>query len=239
MSTKNKGIKGLEISEKDFPELMTYEDAVSACEKLGEGWRLPTVRELLLMIDAGNDILGEPMNEMYVSSTYSNNGQLWFCIHSKTTNSTNDLATLDSDYNTGHVRAVRTIGKNDQSYIKELANSIKIIIEEQKDNIVKSDSDGIEICNADLSGEYTWFEAIEICKLLGEGWRLPEDADTIESICELVEMYGHYWTAETSAMFGEDQDDKATSADVDGGFAGASLHNKHNTAKLILVRDLS
>jgi hypothetical protein len=36
---------------KTFPEKMTWQVAKEACEKLGKGWRLPTVNELFSLID--------------------------------------------------------------------------------------------------------------------------------------------------------------------------------------------
>ena len=52
-------------------------------------------------------------------------------------------------------------------------------------------------------------------------------------------MYGHYWTEETSSMFGEDNDDRATSGEIDGGLSNSSLCNKNNTAQIIFVKDLA
>ena len=40
------GLDYLMVGLKDFPDRMEYKDALNACEKLGEGWRLPTLQEL-------------------------------------------------------------------------------------------------------------------------------------------------------------------------------------------------
>ena len=37
---------GLWVAQNDFPNEMTYDDAVNACASLGPGWKLPTVDEL-------------------------------------------------------------------------------------------------------------------------------------------------------------------------------------------------
>jgi hypothetical protein len=240
MSTKNKSIKGLEISEKDFPELMTYEDAVSACQKLGDGWRLPTIRELMDIIGEGTEILGDYKRETYLSSTYSSfSGQLWHCGHSEIATEIEDLVGLDSDYVTGRVRAVRSIGKKDNSYLKEVAAIIKEKMDDQKDSNIVAESEGIEISHANLIGEYTWYEATEICKLVGDGWHLPVDPDALEFICQNMDLYGHYWTEETSILYGEKEDDKAMSVDIDGGVSDSSLCSKNNTAQIIFVKDLA
>lgn len=240
MSIKNKMLKGLEIYEKDFPELMTYEEAVSACEKLGDGWRLPTIRELSEIIREGTEILGDYKSESYLSSTFSGfSGQLWHCVHSEITNELEDLVGLESDYVTGRVRAVRSVGKKDNSYLKKIASIIAEKMEDQKDSNIIAESEGIEISFANLTGEYTWYEATEICKLIGGGWHLPGDSDALETICQHIDMYGHYWTEETSSMFGEDNDNKATSGEIDGGLLNSSLCCKNNTAQVIFVKDLT
>ena len=43
---KTYGLNGLEIAQFDFPNQMTWDEAVEACSKLGPGWRLPTKEEM-------------------------------------------------------------------------------------------------------------------------------------------------------------------------------------------------
>jgi len=243
MRTKNNMLKGLEVYEKDFPELMTFEDAVSACEKLGDGWRLPTIRELSEIIREGTEILGDYKSESYLSSTFSSfSGQLWHCVHSEISglvSELEDLVGLESDYVEGRVRAVRSIGKKDNSYLKEIAATIKEKMDDQKENNIIAESEGLEISHANLTGEFTWYEATEICKLVGDGWHLPVDPDALEFICQNMDLYGHYWTEETSILYGEKEDDKAMSVDIDGGVSDSSLCSKNNTAQIIFVKDLA
>lgn len=47
-----------EVYPHDLPETMTYVNAVKAVEKLGDGWRIPTREELLLMYDRKDEIGG-------------------------------------------------------------------------------------------------------------------------------------------------------------------------------------
>ena len=42
-------IDNLEIAQHDFPEKMNWEEALDACINLGNGWRLPTKKELNLL----------------------------------------------------------------------------------------------------------------------------------------------------------------------------------------------
>ena len=46
---KPKKIGNLEIAQFDFSKVMNYDDAISACEQLGKGWRLPTKDELIVI----------------------------------------------------------------------------------------------------------------------------------------------------------------------------------------------
>jgi len=38
--------ENFEIAENDFPEKMSFKDAIKHCKLLGDGWRLPTIAEL-------------------------------------------------------------------------------------------------------------------------------------------------------------------------------------------------
>lgn len=227
---------GYEIYKNDLTNLMNYEEAVSSCEDLGGGWRLPTIREAINIFGNNKMVLGEFNNENYLTSTFSNNGQLWCYVHSENS----DQEYLESiDFVNGKVRAIRTINtdKPDISYLVEIATNIKqLLLEKESENITDEYS---EISGAKIDGQYTWYEAIEICKLIGDGWRLPIDSDEVESISEVIEMYGYYWTEETSEMYGKDDDSEATASDIDGIFAGSSLFNKNNTGKIILLREIS
>jgi hypothetical protein len=235
MNNNNLTITGLEISYNCFTELMIYEDAIYACEKLGDGWRLPTIRELIQIIELNKAVLGDYNNENYFSSTFSNNGELWIYLHSEA----EDAYLESSDFAEGRLIAVRTNGNPDTTYLKDLADILKSKMAEKDENYTIFEDESIEIYNPNLPLEYTWYEATELCKLIGNGWHLPSDADTIASLSEIIDMYGYYWTEETSGMFGEENDDRATSADVDGEFAGSALYDKNNTARLIFVRDIT
>jgi hypothetical protein len=61
-------IKNLEVASHDFPKLMTYNEAVAACAELGDGWRLPTIRELNKMRKKTKKLVGFSSSN-YWSST--------------------------------------------------------------------------------------------------------------------------------------------------------------------------
>ena len=39
-------LKNIEVARNDFPNTQNWNDAIAKCNKLGEGWRLPTSDEL-------------------------------------------------------------------------------------------------------------------------------------------------------------------------------------------------
>jgi len=67
---------------KTLPERMTWEKAKEACEKLGKGWRLPTVNELFSLVDRSKyspaidkDMFPDTQSSYYwTSETYAGNG---------------------------------------------------------------------------------------------------------------------------------------------------------------------
>ncbi len=91
---------GLEVMTKDLGQ-MNWEEAIKACENLGDGWRLPTIGELE-KIYKFKDIIGFH-NSRYWSSTEFDLRNAWY------------LYFYDGDTNastkedTRYVRAVRTL----------------------------------------------------------------------------------------------------------------------------------
>ena len=76
-------INGIEIAESDFTDEMTFEDAMIACEKLGDGWRLPTIREAIEIFDKNPYLLGEFNNTSYCTSSLTMGGEVWLHLHSE------------------------------------------------------------------------------------------------------------------------------------------------------------
>ena len=64
-------IDNLEIAQYVFPKAMIWDDAKKACEALGDGWRLPTKKELNTLYKKHRGTLGGFEEEnTYWSSTY-------------------------------------------------------------------------------------------------------------------------------------------------------------------------
>lgn len=66
----------IEVYQKDAPTLMTWHDAVTWCESLGDEWRLPTKEELNEMYGSQADI-GGFASDIYWSSSENDNDFAW------------------------------------------------------------------------------------------------------------------------------------------------------------------
>ncbi len=90
-----------EVHSKDLGK-MNWEDAQTQCALLGEGWRLPTIIELLLMYEK-KDIIGGFDNNYYWSSLEYNDSYVWYFTFSS--------GSSDYNYNSSayFVRAVRSL----------------------------------------------------------------------------------------------------------------------------------
>jgi hypothetical protein len=95
----------LMVGLKDFPDYMEYKAALHACEKLGEGWRLPTLMEL---------------NEIYLQLYKNDLGEFDSCEYWALKQNPDDLdrsfdfcfgheSLLLGHYPTGKVRAVKPL----------------------------------------------------------------------------------------------------------------------------------
>ena len=76
---KTYNLNGLEIAQFDFLDPMTYDEAVIACSKLGEGWRLPTKEEMEEIYE-NKDMLGGFISLIYVSdnSKFSTDNNVYY-----------------------------------------------------------------------------------------------------------------------------------------------------------------
>ena len=79
-----------------------WEDAMKACADLGDGWRLPTRLELLIMYD-NKDEIGGFANNYYWSSSEFDNDYAWLQLFS------NGFQLIGSKGSGNYVRAVRDI----------------------------------------------------------------------------------------------------------------------------------
>ncbi len=166
-------IDSLEIIKTDLGN-MNWDDAKKACEKLGNGWRLPTLEELNLLYKY-RDTLGGFKNNYWSSKEYTIN-YVWYL-------GTNGFANKDGDKNwtSLSVRAVR-----DLSITPKIQKPITIII------------NNLEVYNEDLPSQ-SWDGAKKACEKLGSKWRLPtiKEFDLLyknrDKLCGLNES-APYWS---------------------------------------------
>jgi hypothetical protein len=95
-------ISNLEVVQKDFPNVMNWNDAKEACAELGDGWRLPTKDELNILYN-NKDKIGGFANYGYWSSSEFVNDLAW----SQNFANGNQIGT--NKVNVSGVRAIRTI----------------------------------------------------------------------------------------------------------------------------------
>jgi hypothetical protein len=66
----------LAIAQNNFPNKMNWTEAAEACEKLGNGWRLPTKKEITNMYK-NKDKIGGFVNNLYWSSEECGSDCAW------------------------------------------------------------------------------------------------------------------------------------------------------------------
>jgi len=93
---------GLEVMKTDLGE-MTWEDAKTACEKLGKGWRLPTIEELKIIYKKRNKIGG------FNSKDYWSSTEVYCTELAWTFNFGSGPARSNGKYFINYVRAVRDV----------------------------------------------------------------------------------------------------------------------------------
>ena len=90
----------MQVANKDFAYEMNWYEALEACEKLGSGWRLPSIEELHVMCEV-LEKKGNFNDSWYWSSSEFDTSDAFI----KYLNS--GAQSVDDKSNTGYVRAVR------------------------------------------------------------------------------------------------------------------------------------
>ncbi len=70
-------LQSIEIAQHDFPDEMDRQEAIIACETLGEGWRLPTKEELNTIYLNKKQIGGFKADKYWSSSEHDNQDYGW------------------------------------------------------------------------------------------------------------------------------------------------------------------
>jgi hypothetical protein len=198
------------VADNDLGEEMDWNAAKSACEKFGEGWRLPTKCEL---VEIGKKLVSKENSKFEIDFNYwgSTEGidsmgcqcssRYFFTLNEDYKESEN-IYWLSSKENNFRVRPVKPI--SEASKLEELTE-------------IKSEGKSLIIAKNDLPKLTSFFEAKEACKLLGNGWRMPLNRE-LEMIRENLAYKGlgdfkngMYWAITENGdgegwMFGNEND---------------------------------
>jgi len=163
---------GLIIAQNDFPDSMTWSEAKKACFSLGEGWRLPTKRELNEIYRHKDEIGGFTLASYWSSS--EDDSWVWGQHFN------DGLQYIDVRGHYAHIRAVRG---NSNSLV--IGNPIKL--------------GRLFIAQQDFEEKLTLDEAKSACTALGHGWRLPTKEELNEMYKHMEEiggfLYDKYWSS--------------------------------------------
>jgi len=197
-------IGNLLVAENDFPEVGSIE-ASSICQKLGNGWRLPSIDELKLIYK---------LTQKKNIGNFSTNDSYW--------SSSSIIYNIFLDFGSGEeswgkaldrmpkTRAVKLISTLDGQTIGTTQNTLKSNVNSKfytNSNLYNAKAilgipiriGNILVAQNDFPESMNWVDAKNVCRNLGTGWRLP-------SISELNILYTnrnkiggfvskYYWTS--------------------------------------------
>ena len=99
--------KTIQVAKEDFPSIMGPNEAMWACEGLGNGWRLPTKEELVAMYEQlHKQGKGHFKNESYWSSSSDSMGSGSFTVYFY--NGSVNIQ-ISEDLHGNHLRVVRAL----------------------------------------------------------------------------------------------------------------------------------
>jgi hypothetical protein len=146
-------IGSLEVAEKDFPNEMNWQSAKNACSNLGDGWRLPSNDELIVLYRNKSKI-GILSDELYWSSFQDGMNDAWYTAMNDGAQSSRNKVSIIK------VRAVRNSVKSESVKSESVISQTKEI-------------GSLEVAEKDFPNEMNWQSAKNACSNLGKGWRLP------------------------------------------------------------------
>ena len=185
--------KVIEVAKEDFPEDMEWKDAMSACQKLGSGWRLPSKEELEEMYTQlhkkgkGNF----STDDLYWSNSEDNRRKLYFM--------------WAFDFEIGRSlglepsfsRCVRAVRTTEEEVPTEVTAST--IVDGYETITIHGKT--VQVAQNDIEVAMDWYNAMDICQSLGNGWRLPSKEELM-AMCEQLHNKGKgnfydlsYWSS--------------------------------------------
>ena len=168
-------IGNLEVYANELPEIMNWDDAVKACNNLGEGWRLPTKGELNKVFEE-NKISGKFVKHIYWSST-ENGDYAWEQYFGS--------------------------GNQYQSPKKGVEHKVLPVRDIVAPKGPKPIIANLEVYANDFPEKMNWDDAAKACNNLGEGWRLPTKEELNKLFKEKDNIGGFesefYWSSTSFA----------------------------------------
>ena len=177
-------IGNIEVAEYDFPKGMNWNDAKKVCSELGDGWRIPSKKELNTLYQNMVKIRGFD-RETYWSSTEGDDGYAWVQEFS----GGNQYST-HKDF-PSQVRVIRnsTSSNTEPTSKTDYENIIGIPIK----------IGNIEVAEYDFPKGMNWNDAKKVCSELGDGWRLPSMDELNTLYQNKVKIRGfadaNYWSS--------------------------------------------
>ena len=155
----------LEVMEEDLGK-MSWDQALIACSNLGDGWKLPTKDELLVIYQ-NKDLVGGFNSKGYWSSTPDeDNSEMAYDISFLM-----GVGGFNFKRTENYVRAVKSYG----NYLKATVKNDKTV---KIGKLVFQDLSEISFVTNDGYNEYLNFEdAKKLVSSYGKGWRLPSSAE--------------------------------------------------------------
>ena len=212
-------LDGFTVAEFDIPSdfyvdsWINMGDAKKACEKLGKGWRLPTIEDLNLIYQNRDKIGGFETDRFYWSSTDAppfENGKIGYSKRAWQKRFRDGLQRPWYKDNSDNFK-VRPIFASTSDFerdstrkaLKRVSDSLMIVEKEfLEEKIRKEDSvriakiigqpiefNGLFVAEFDFPNEMNWEDAKKACENLGKGWRLPTEAE-MQSIIKNREESG-------------------------------------------------
>lgn len=200
-------LDGFMVAEFDIPSdfylesRINLEDAKKACEKLGKGWRLPTIEDLNLIYQTRNKISGFDTDRFYWSSTdvpTNENGKINNAKKAWQQRFRDGLQRLWDKDNSDYFKA-RPIWASTSDFERD---STRKALKRVSDSLIKVENallkeilriedslkiakvigrpiefKGLVVAEFNFPNEMNWLEAKKECENLGKGWRLPTEAE--------------------------------------------------------------
>ena len=174
----------LEVAQYNFPKAMKWGEAKKVCEVLGKGWRLPTKFELNTLYQ-NKDKIGGFLDEYYWSSTSHSSNEAWWQYFKD-----GEQSEYNQDF-TFYVRVIRVLTSS---------NTVSILLTDFEKIIGKPIKFGnLEVAQYNFPNVMNWYDAKEVCEVLGKGWRLPT-TDELNTLYQNKDKIGGfadsvYWSS--------------------------------------------